>query len=485
MPPNAPAPGSEDGITLIEVIASALLVGFIAIATFSGFNNINHTTLDERLHNQAAVLAAQSQEQLRSDAAQTLDRLETAPHSFTQTVGGQTFTITQSGRWVNDSAQTVGCSATSKEANTNQNGSYFKITSSVTWPQLVAIKRPAVSQTSLITPPDGSGLEVDVTNGGTPLQAVAGATAVANGVELTTGESGCVIFGAIPSTTASVEVKKLGSVMENGAWRKVTKELPIVPNLTTHYPVTLAPGGSVTGHFTYQGKEVTGDTFVASNNNIKEIPNYELGSTKFEYEKTGEKAGAFRALTGNFATTAATFSVPEFYPNGNLFPFTSAWNAYAGDCPGNEPAKFGSEGASVLVKGGEAVSTNIPMDYVKLETYKGTKALKESVEATPREVKITNLSCSSATPPNNSKSTLVTEHLQNTSSEGALSAPYQPFGKFKLCLYSSSTKRIYSTEYTNEASTLTTVKVYLKESSSYENSPTEKISVKSVSSNTC
>jgi hypothetical protein len=125
-----------------------------------------------------------------------------------------------------------------------------------------------------------------------PLQAVGGATAIANGVELTTDESGCVIFGAIPSTKANVEVKKINDVMENGSYRKVTEELPIVPSITTHYPVTLAPAGYIKGTFTNEGKSVPGDTFVASNNNIKETPNYELGSTRFaEPEKSGQSRG--------------------------------------------------------------------------------------------------------------------------------------------------------------------------------------------------
>lgn len=470
-------------MTLIEVIVSALLVGLVAIATLTGFNNVKRTTVDERLHDQAAVLLAESQEQLRSDSAEVLDHIQTpTTHSYTQTVDGETFTITQYDAWITDNGSTSGCSATGKETTTT-NGRYLQITSSITWPQLTAAKRSPLSQTSYITPPDGSGLEVDVTNGGTPLQAVSGATAFANGIELTTGESGCAIFGSLPTTTASVEVKKLGDVTESGAWRKVSKELSVVPNLTTHYPVTLAPAGSITARFTYQGKEVTGDTFVAANNNIKETPDYELGSTKFEWEETGEKAGSFRALTGLYETAASTFKVASYYPNGDLFPFTSAWNVYAGDCLGNEPAKFGATGASVLVKSNEAASVNVPMSYVKLETFKGSKGSTE-VETTSRPVKITNLSCASYSPPNNSKSPLVTEHSQSTTATGALAAPYQPFGKFKLCLlYSSgSTKRIYYTEYTNEGSASTTIKLYLKESGKYENSPTEIVRVESAGS---
>src|SRR6185312_16565011 len=67
--------GAEDGMTLIEVIVSALLVGLVAIATLTGFNSVKRTTADERLHDQAAVLLAESQEQLRSDSAEVLDRI--------------------------------------------------------------------------------------------------------------------------------------------------------------------------------------------------------------------------------------------------------------------------------------------------------------------------------------------------------------------------------------------------------------------------
>jgi type II secretory pathway pseudopilin PulG len=488
--PNAAALRAEQGFTLIEVMASAMMVGFIAIATFSGFSTIDHTTADQRSHNQAAVLAAQSQEQLRSDSAATLDQLQTSPHSYTQSVNNQTYTITQSDRWVNDNNQTTGCSATSKESNTNQNGSYLRITSAVTWPQLLAANRPAVNQSSIITPPDGSGLEVDVTNGGTPLQAVGGATAIANSTQLTTNESGCVIFGAIPATTVEVEVKKLGDVMENGAYRKVTPELQITPNVTTHYPVTLAPGGAITATFTHEGKTVynsktvTGDTFVVGNNNMNELPDYEVGTAaEFEWEKTGEKAGAYRALTGTYATTASTFVNSSYYPTGGLFPFGSAWRAYAGDCPGNEPAKFNAEGASVQVRPGENVSVNVPTSYVNLEAYHGTKTTKEALESTARPVKITNLSCQSSPTPNNSKGTLAIEHAQNTTTAGALTSPFQPYGKFKLCLYDSATGRSYTTEYTNEGSATTQVKLYLKESTgTHEYSPTEIVTIKSASS---
>src|ERR1700724_2610614 len=89
-----PLPGSQDGFLLIEVIVSAVLVGIIVIATFTGFAVVNRVSADERFHNQAAALAAESQEQLRSDPASALQTLESG-HSYKQTIGGTTYTIAQ------------------------------------------------------------------------------------------------------------------------------------------------------------------------------------------------------------------------------------------------------------------------------------------------------------------------------------------------------------------------------------------------------
>src|SRR5271163_4320814 len=156
---------SEAGDTLIEVLVSALLVGLIVVATLTGFNETTKVSQDERAHDQASVLAAQSQEQLRSDPASTLDVLASTPHEYTQTVGGTKYKITQAAQFINGSGSATGCNNSKNEAEESKN---LEISSSVTWKTLEAVKRKAVTQTSVITPPDGSGLEVDVTNLGKP-----------------------------------------------------------------------------------------------------------------------------------------------------------------------------------------------------------------------------------------------------------------------------------------------------------------------------
>src|ERR1700734_4137504 len=56
---------AESGVTLIEVVISALLVAIIAIGTLAGFDSAGRATTDERQHNQATLLAEQDEELLR------------------------------------------------------------------------------------------------------------------------------------------------------------------------------------------------------------------------------------------------------------------------------------------------------------------------------------------------------------------------------------------------------------------------------------
>jgi Tfp pilus assembly protein PilV len=429
----------EAGDTLIEVMISALLVALIVVATLNGFDETNRVSQDERSHDQATVLAAQSQEQLRSDPATTLNALASSPHEYTQTVGGTIYKITQAAQFVNGSGVAAGCSNSKNETEASK---YLEVTSSVDWHTLEAVKRSAVTQSSIITPPDGSGLEVDVTNQGSPEEGVSGVSVLSGGVETTTGTNGCVIYTGIPATTANVEAYRLKYVTPSGEHKIIAKEVSIAPNITTHYHVYLGYGGGITAKFMNQGGPAKGDTFVAFNNKMGVTPEFELGSTKFTYNAEGE----YEPLTGTtagYAETAKTAEQSPYYPNGDLFPFTSAWTVYAGDCTENNPAKYSAgivkPGEAIVPPGGN-VTTNIPTSYLKLNVYKG--ATGTTPETTPQEVKITNLSCKTEIPQqvadNASKSNY--EHRQMTESGGHLEVPYQPFGKFEMCLaYNNST----------------------------------------------
>jgi len=471
---------------LIEVVISALVVGLIVVGTFTGFNVINRASADQRHHSQAALLAAQSQEQLRSDPATALDALESTPHIYKQTVEGTTYTITQEATPVGSAGTTSGCSASNATA---QSGAYIQIASSVTWPQLG--KRTPIKQATLIAPPTGSDLEVDVTNGATPPVGVAGVTASATftpeeattptTIQGTTGTAGCVVFTGIPATSALVSIaEKPGYVTPNGELKVPNKEIKLAPNITTHYPVTYNQAGKITAEYTYKGKtewehpnnasinikeKVVSDTFTAYNVKIPAEPKFEVGTPEnnFEYKTVGEEE-EYKALTTLVSKSSTTAHGAKF-TGGNLFPFSEKWQVYAGDCPANSVESVTEtteklSNSTVVVTPGGNLTVTVPLSYVTLNVKKGTAAKPGGFETTQYPVKIEDTACKSAAVPDDAFAANL-EHVQTTSTEGHLTYPFQPFGKYELCLYNGgSAKRTYTFPYTNSTVAGNTVTIF-------------------------
>jgi len=482
----------EDGFLLVEVLISAMLVALIVVATFNGLDVATRLSADQRRHDEAAILVAQSQEQLRSEPASALDGLVGNPHTYTKTVGGTIFKVTQEAKTIASGGKSTGCNVTETTAQT---GSNFQITSSVTWRQQEQAKHNPVKASDIVTPPTGSAVEVDVTNGLS--QGVAGVTAKAtfipvesgsyNTVEGTTGSAGCVVLSGIQATKATIEiVEKTGFVTPTGALKVPPKELTIAPNITTHYQVQYAEAGRIEAHFTYkgettsEGKEVVSDTFVAANNGGFGIkPEYETGSTAFKYEPTGEEQ--FLPLTAKALASATPSQAPYLYgpsswtaagskyPFGDLFDFKSKWLTYAGDCSANDTGSE-AEAEAGPVKSGETASVNVPVSYTKLSIWKGTQGNHE--EPTSNRygpVKITNTECESppnASTPPNATGIAYTHEQKETLPEGRLEVPFQPFGNnFKLCVVDTEEGggQTYTVPFSNTTAAGSTPNIYLKQ----------------------
>ncbi|HEY1832852.1 MAG TPA: hypothetical protein VGG08_00325 [Solirubrobacteraceae bacterium] len=467
----------EEGFLLIEVMVSVMLVGLIAVATFNGFSAANRFTADQRRHSAAQLLAAQSQEQLRSNPATALDALETEPHSYTRTVNGTEFTITQEAKPISASGSATGCTAST---SSKENGANILIVSSVTWALLKSAGRPPVKQASVITPPIGSALEVDVTNGAAPPAGVSGVTATAkfvpegtgtsNTASGTTASAGCVVLSGLATTTATVEIAQKPSFVTMASQLQVpTKEVTIVPNLTTQYPVTYAEAGRVEAEFTYKGSNkfgsetVTGDTFVVSNSHVPSgYPSFAVGGTAFAYKSGGEET--YKVVPGTYSATAFT-AAGTSYPKGLLFPFPSAWAGYAGDCPKND-VNTEALGPGGTVVTGTIAKVTVPLSRTELNIYKGLeKEATHTLEtAGAYEVKITNTECEGYESPLHATASELA-HTQK-SSKGHLTSQFQPFGKAKLCL--STGTRTYTATYNNATATGSKVSLYIGEQSNEE-----------------
>src|SRR5207253_5346663 len=231
---SAPAAraANDDGFMLIEVLISAVLVGVIVVASLTGFQAATRATAEERHHSQAAQLAAESQEKLRSDPASVLDALFGEPRVYTRALGGTTYTIEQRVEALNSNGAGTGCSATESKS---QAGSNVSVESFVTWPTAdSARKTPGVRERGIITPPVGSAVEVDVFNGQEPEAGVGNvdtfvsypATSPTGTLEATTGSGGCTVFSGLPVVSAKVEVPaKLDYVVPSGALKYGPKEV--------------------------------------------------------------------------------------------------------------------------------------------------------------------------------------------------------------------------------------------------------------------
>ena len=496
---------SQEGFLLIEVIISALLVSLIVIGTFNGFDVLTRSTAEQRRHNEAALLAAESQQKMRSEPASTLLTFKNGENSYTATVGGTLYTILQKASFGNGSSQT-GCSAS--ETSKGQ-GAYILISSTVTWTRMVG---NPVSESSIITPPTGSALEVEVSNGAeTPTSGVPvvveftpAGTSSTSTLEASTGTAGCVLFAGIPSTSATVKIKETAGIVNRfGTQSWPTQTLTLAPNVLTKDPVTLAPGGSITAVFRYNGataykhknnsggaeveEAVTGDTFLAYNAEMKETPDFEVGNP---IKPTPFTAPLFEVLPGTYASTATSPIETLRYPHGNLFPFPApkTWTVYAGDCIANNPLEVNAalkleganalkEPATTLVNPAAPVEVDVPTAYVMLNVYDKTQAEIAAMKAKSEAVwpslettnswpvKITNKKCAGVTP--NNEKALNTAHTQNTTKGGEwgghLSAPFQPFGEYELCLAAGG-KHFKVKAYNNESETAAVTRnVYLTE----------------------
>ena len=463
---------------LIEVIVSALLVAIIVVATFNGFDSASRLTVDQRRHAQAELLAAESNEKLRSDPATALDALETAPHHYSVTVGGNTYNITQEAKPLGPSG-TTGCNV--NEVG-NEAGENIQITTSVTWATLEKAGRPAVKQASIITPPVGSALEVDVSNEGAPRTGVSGVRAIAkytpsgsalvNTAEGTTDSNGCVVLTGLAATSATVEIgEKTNFVAMEGHLKVEPKEISIAPNITTHYLVGYDEGGRITAEYTYkgetswEGQPVTGNTFVVSNESIPAgFPHFQTGSQAFKYQASGEEK--YESVTTTYGTSATTATGAK-YAKGDLFPFSSVWSAYAGDCPKNDTGPEATTSGSPVVSPGAATAVKVPLSRTSLTLNNGTYQTPGSVETTASEAVITNLQCEGYELPNNAFAASLV-HPQTTNASGHLSDPFQPFGKAKLCVYDKAAKRTYTATYTDSTAEGTTLTAYFGQISKAE-----------------
>src|SRR5450631_2380267 len=125
---------SERGDSLIEVLASTVLLAVIIIATLTGLDSSNRSTTLDRARSQADALAQQEQEQLRSEPVRKLSELNRVKEV---TLNNTKYVITTKAEYISDVTATSSCNSTSATAEN------IKTTSTVTWSSM-GVSKPIV-----------------------------------------------------------------------------------------------------------------------------------------------------------------------------------------------------------------------------------------------------------------------------------------------------------------------------------------------------
>ncbi|HEU5481420.1 MAG TPA: hypothetical protein VFU90_16350, partial [Candidatus Tumulicola sp.] len=379
---------------MIEVVASALIVGLISVGTLTGFGNAGRAVADERQRGQATLLAAQDEEGLRGMNVTKLATYGTKVHTFKEQ--GTNYTIESKAQFVSASEEKYTCETSGGKAD------YIQTTSTVTWPALTTAKgkREGVSQSSIVPVPTSDSLLVNVHNQAN--EPVEGATVKVTGktsgavTEQTTPASGCVIFGAMADSQVTIVVSKLGWINEK-LEEQSSQEAQLSTTSLVSKTFVIASPGLINAEFVSaaSGGAVLGDT-------------YHVGHTS-----------APEKVIGAAGTYVSTLLSSKVFPYQTPLPppeNESVYTVYAGECGQTEPATLGTglKDGKVQVNPGATAAVKIALPAINLVVNEGTIADGKA------EAKLTD-ACGSV-------------RTMKTTSSGALEHPYQPFGKTKLCL---------------------------------------------------
>jgi prepilin-type N-terminal cleavage/methylation domain-containing protein len=311
----------QDGFALLEVIVAAALLAVMVVAVFTTFDVANHVSGQEKARAVAASLAQREQEFMRSLPAAKLSEMADKGEQSVQPeqVDNVQYTITRSAQWLARGSQRTSCSTDSDAAD------YMKIVSTVRAPASTGIA--PVTLTSVVSPPAGS---FDASQGSLAINVVDASAGAQPGVNVTlsgpgytasrtTDTGGCAYFGEQPTGDYTVTLSAANMVDPTGN-AAPSKVETIAPEATTTDTLQYDVAASRTAHFVTQKVDSAGTVLTSL---------VDAKWTSVMFAPPGSAAPARKFTSTSAQTTIAGTS---------LFPFTSAYALYAGDCTGARPA---------------------------------------------------------------------------------------------------------------------------------------------------
>ena len=136
---------ADEGLTLIEVAVSGLMVSLIALSLV-GLDAAGKTTADQRRRAQAFEVAQADQERIKGLSADQIAHLN---QTRTVTLDNVAYTVTSTGQFLNSAADSASCAAGAAAAD------YAKVISTVDW---ASNRRADIVVQSTVTPRAGGAL---------------------------------------------------------------------------------------------------------------------------------------------------------------------------------------------------------------------------------------------------------------------------------------------------------------------------------------
>jgi Tfp pilus assembly protein PilV len=396
----------EAGFALVEVMVSAVLLIVLSLSTLSVIDRAQGTSSNNRSRDVAAQLAQSELDAIRQLPITALSA-GWHPGAVTKTVGGIPYTVNASADWATDSGGAVTCSTTSRVA-------YLSSTSSVTWPGMGAVQPvtadaiidPGVAALSankgaltvLLSRADGTGTE--------------GITVSAGGVSAVTDENGCAVLANIDVGPQTLSYSATGYV-DKDSKNAISK------------PVTIGAGTIAQASGLYDNLGTINTTIVDDSTPAKPAA----------WPLTVALDHAQRSTPTIFTTgtdaTKSNASTP-------VFPFSSSYKAYVGNCSGNDPSNTlypnGGTAPGAQVNPGQTKSVTLTMRNMTLDLGNATDANAATVMVTPE----TSAPAMAPAAPSPACTGLVTYTGLVSDVNGKVTIPL-PYGVWRVCAYKKVT----------------------------------------------
>ncbi|MCB0874891.1 MAG: SpaA isopeptide-forming pilin-related protein [Solirubrobacterales bacterium] len=408
---SRPGVSSEDGFTIIEVLVTAVVIAVVMGATFGALQAAGRAGSEQRHHAESYAIAQKDQARLRSLQVSQLDGLD---ETTTISAGGTDYDVHSTGQFVNDITGTASC-----EEGTNSSD-YISITSVVTWPSIG--NRPATVIKSIVAPPAGSrsedtgALAVVIRDGqGNGIEGVPLSGSGAGSFSGSTGPTGCILFTDLPEGNYTLTPSTAAGVVDADGNPPAPIDTSVVGQSTNTLVLRYDTPGSIKVDFRTR---INGSVQNTTQDTI----------TIFNTGMTQEKAFG---TVGSRATDVTATPV---------FPFSSPYAVYAGNCAANNPnpddltnPPAAAAMADVSVVAGQTANATIQLPALNLTVMSGNSSGNPGSPVNGATVKVTDTECTVGGNP--------VKRTLTTNSSGKLDTPGLPYGTYDVCAYRPSTNR--------------------------------------------